>query len=218
MSSPEGAFEKLVGRQATDKERQQLYRVRDALGIKITDSLWTVIFVLEFYKGLYEDIPRKIAEAASAAVAAAKTTAEAQAKAAAEETKRALTSGVLKIVGHTAKRATLKEILMWAGVTVLSLSVLLVTVGWWAFHRGDTEGQNRAARAAEQDREHRAAESSWARTEDGRLAYELARAGMLHEMMSCSGRGLVMRDGWCIAQGERGRPFRWRLPQGSGSP
>ena len=59
MSSPDAAFEKLVGRRATDGERQRLYRVRDTLGIKSTDAVWTLLLALEYYLALYEKIPRR---------------------------------------------------------------------------------------------------------------------------------------------------------------
>jgi hypothetical protein len=147
----------------------------------------------------------------------AKDRLNAQAKAAAAEVKRALTAGVLATVNDTARAATVKDILKWVAVTVLTLSVVIVAVGRWAFNRGTEEGQDKAAQAAMQDRERRVAEESWASTADGRLAYDLAKAGMLHNMVACSGRGLLARDGWCIAQGERGRPFRWRLADRPGS-
>ena len=34
MSDPDDSFAKLLGRQPSDAERQSLYRVRDALGLK----------------------------------------------------------------------------------------------------------------------------------------------------------------------------------------
>lgn len=217
MSSPEEAFKTLVNRQMTDGERQRLYKVRDALGIRSSDALWTLIIVLEYYLALFEKIPQMIGGAASRAVAAAKETAEAQARAAAEETKRALTEGVRRTVDEVAKRATLKDILKWMSLTVLVLSSLVVAVGRWEFAKGRTEGQGRAERLAQQDRERRAAESSWASTPDGRLAFDFAKGGIMHDIVRCSGRGLIARDGWCIAQGDRGRPFRWRLPEDPGS-
>jgi hypothetical protein len=201
----------------SDPARQRLYKVRDALGIRSTDALWTLMIVLEYYLALFEKIPEMIAAAVSKAVAAAKETAEAQARAAAEETKRALTEGVRRTVNEMAKRAALKDILRWVGLTVLVLSTIVVAVGRWEFAKGQAEGQWRAEGLAQQDRERRAAESSWASTPDGRLAYDFAKAGIMHDMVRCSGRGLVARDGWCIAQGERGRPFRWRLPEDPGS-
>ena len=211
------AFETLLGRKATDGERQKLYRVRDTLGVRSTDSLWTLLLILEYYLALYEKLPQRIEDAARAAVAHAKATAEAQAKAAAAEVKRALTAGVLATVNHTARAATVKDILKWVAMTVLTLSIVIVAVGKWAFNRGAEEGQDHAARVAMQDRERRDAEASWASTADGRLAYDLAKAGMLHDMVTCSGRGLLAREGWCIAQGERGRPYRWRFSEIQGS-
>lgn len=217
MSSPEEAFSKLVGRQPTDKDRQGLYKIRDAIGIKNTDSLWILMIALQYYETLYERIPQKIAAAAGQAVAAAKNTAEAQAKAAAADAQQGLTKGVLRTVNEIASRATVKDILKWMAFTVFTLSVMLVTVGWWEFHRGEAEGEWRAAKVAQESRDRRAAESSWASTPDGRIAFELAEAGILHDIVTCSARGLVARDGWCVAQGERGRPFHWRMPEAQGS-
>ena len=122
-----------------------------------------------------------------------------------------MTAGVLATVNDIAGAATLKDILKWVAMTVLTLSVVLVAVGKWAFKRGAAEAQARSAQVAMLAREHRIAEASWVNTADGQLAYDLAKAGMLHDMVTCSGRGLLARDGWCIAQGERGRPYRWRL-------
>ena len=59
MSSPDAAFETLLGGEATDGERQKLYRVRDTLGVKSTDSLWTLLLVLEYYLALYETLPQR---------------------------------------------------------------------------------------------------------------------------------------------------------------
>jgi hypothetical protein len=217
VSSPDSAFEKLVGRRATDGERQKLYRVRDTLGIRSTDAVWTLLLALEHYLALYETIPRKLQYATSTILAGARATAEAQAKAAAAEMRRALTAGVLATVNETARAATVTDILKWVAMTVLTLSVVIVAVGRWAFTRGAAEEHARAAQVAMQNRESRVAEASWASTADGRLAYDLAKAGMLHDMVTCSGRGLLARDGWCIAQGERGRPYRWRFLEIQGS-
>ena len=59
MSSPDATFETLLGRKATDGERQKLYRVRDTLGIKSTDALWALLLVLEYYLALYEKLPQE---------------------------------------------------------------------------------------------------------------------------------------------------------------
>jgi len=76
MSELEHSFTKLLGRQPSDAERQHLYRVRDALGLKNNDALWLVIMALEHYQNLYENIPERIE--ASAKKAARSAAAQAQ--------------------------------------------------------------------------------------------------------------------------------------------
>ena len=61
MSELDDSFARLLGRQPTDAERQQLYRVKDALGLDISDALWQVLFVLQFYQTQYEKMPAEIA-------------------------------------------------------------------------------------------------------------------------------------------------------------
>jgi hypothetical protein len=46
------AFSKLLGRQATDAERERLHRVRDVLGLGGNDALWLVLLALEHYDSL----------------------------------------------------------------------------------------------------------------------------------------------------------------------
>jgi hypothetical protein len=45
----EDAFAKLVGRQASETERERLYRVRDALGLRDNDAFWSIVMALEHY-------------------------------------------------------------------------------------------------------------------------------------------------------------------------
>ena len=77
MSELEESFAKLLGRQPSDTERQKLYRVRDALGLKNNDALWLLIMVLEHYQNLYESIPERIEAAAKRAARSAAAQAQA---------------------------------------------------------------------------------------------------------------------------------------------
>ena len=60
MADLESAFEKLIGRQPSDREVQALYRVKNALGIRDNDALWVVIMALESYDSLYRRYPAMI--------------------------------------------------------------------------------------------------------------------------------------------------------------
>lgn len=55
-------FEQLLGRQASDREVQNLYRVKTALGIRDNDALWLVLMALESYDALYSTYPGRIAD------------------------------------------------------------------------------------------------------------------------------------------------------------
>ena len=50
MNDLETSFDRLLGRQPSDAEIQELYRVRDALGLRNNDSLWLVLLALQHYK------------------------------------------------------------------------------------------------------------------------------------------------------------------------
>ena len=58
MGELDDSFATLLGRQPTDKEKQALYRVRDALKLKATDAVWLLLMALQHYETLYEQLPR----------------------------------------------------------------------------------------------------------------------------------------------------------------
>ncbi len=78
MSELDDSFARLLGRQPTDGERQELYRVREALGLKNNDALWLVLMALQHYQSLYEGIPASIKEAAERAAGSAASQAQAE--------------------------------------------------------------------------------------------------------------------------------------------
>ena len=54
------AFEKLLGRQPSVAEREQLYRVKSALDLQDNDALWMILIVLQSYDALYRRVPARI--------------------------------------------------------------------------------------------------------------------------------------------------------------
>lgn len=60
MLDVEQSFERLLGRQPSDKEIQSLYRVKSALDIQDNDALWLVLMALESYDALYRKYPAMI--------------------------------------------------------------------------------------------------------------------------------------------------------------
>jgi len=60
------AFEDLLGRLPTEKEKVRLLRLQKILDIPDGDTLWMILLALQYHLSLYEEIPHKIAEAAKA--------------------------------------------------------------------------------------------------------------------------------------------------------
>jgi hypothetical protein len=56
----EKAYEEIIDRAITDEERDRLHRVKDALKIGSTDTLWLLLLQLERYQSLYDAVPDKI--------------------------------------------------------------------------------------------------------------------------------------------------------------
>ena len=215
MSELDDAFGRLLDHQPTDKDRQALYRVRDALRLKTTDAVWLLLMALQHYETLYDGIPDKIAHAARDATKAARVTAEAQAKAAQAEARKTLADAVHRSAVASARQAAGAQLFKWVSIVVSVVTLSLITVGWWQFRRGDATGAARGENQARKECERATAAAAWVSSPEGRLAYELGRVGSLRDLATCSGRGVTARDGWCVVQPERGKPFRWRLPVSS---
>jgi len=213
MGNLDDSFAVLLGRLPTDKEKQRLYRTRDALNIKPTDAVWLLFMVLEHYEALYEQIPARIAGATQEVTKTVRATAEAEARAVHEQTKRALAEAVRQSAVKVAKDAAGAAIAKWVSIGVGAIAIALVIVGWTEAARGRREGQAVGENITTKACGALVAASSWANTPEGQLAYALAKTGGLGDVVRCAGRGMVARDGWCTVAGERGRALaRWPLP------
>ena len=216
MGELDDSFAVLLGRQPSDKEKQALYRVRDALKLKATDAVWLLLMALQHYQTLYEQFPARIAEAARDVTKTARATAEAETKAAQEATKRALMTAVHEAAVKSSAKAAGAQLAKWVSVAGGVVCVSLFAVGWSAFGQGREKGQAVGENVARKQCAALVAASSWANTPEGQLAYAFAKAGGLGKVAHCAGRGMVPRDGWCLVSSERGRPLaRWPVPTGN---
>jgi hypothetical protein len=215
VSDLNDSFALLLGRQPSDRERQNLYRARDALKLKPTDSVWLLLMVLEHYETLYRRFPALIADAARDVTKDIRETAVAQARAAIADTKKALAHAVAEAAAASAKKAAGTQRLKWAIGSFLAAIVYVSMIGWWAHGKGQREGYAIGRDTAKESCDAAAAMASWANTPEGRLAYGLASAGSLRELATCSGHGWVERDRVCYPSGKaRG----WRLATGNSEP
>ena len=212
MIDLDDSFTRLLGRQPTDKEKQALYRVRDALKLKATDSVWLLLMALQHYETLYEGVPDRIAKAAGDATRTVRATAEAQVAAAREETRRAMADAVRDGAIQIAEEVASTERLKWVSIGFALGLIALLVVAVWQHGQGDTQGRAVGEAEAKRSCDYVTKMASWANTPSGQRAFELEKIGSLHDLVNCTGRGLERRGEWCVVQMERGRPiYRWRL-------
>jgi hypothetical protein len=211
----EDSFALLLQRQPSDNERQRLYRVCDALKIKATDTVWSLLMVLEYYVTLYSEFPARIAATAREVTNTVRVAAEGEAKAAQEETKRALAQAVGQAAVKAANDAATTHLVMSVSIAAGVVGTMMLIVGFGAYGRGRESGRAVGENVAKRECSALVAASSWANTPDGQLAFAFAKVGGLGEVARCTGRGMVARDVWCTVLSERGRTIaRWPLPAG----
>jgi hypothetical protein len=121
MLDVERTFERLIGRQPSDKEIQSLYRIKGALDIQDNDALWLVLMALESYDTLYRRYPAIIDAQLRKSLEDQRTAIAAIADA---ETKRALgtlAQAVCRTSERVALRLTQASWLLLGGLAMLAI-------------------------------------------------------------------------------------------------
>ena len=213
MSELETSFEKLLGRQPTDAERQELYKVRDALGLKNNDALWLVLMALQHYQEQYEKFPKTIEQAAKDILADFKATADAMMKASAESAKADLATAVASAAQKVAADVATKGMLQWAAGCIAAAFLCFGAFGWSMHIIGKDSGYQAGYGAGYAEAKDEKAAASWANTPEGKLAYKLAQAGSISVLAKCNRPGWTKEDGVCYVQpAENGKIYGWRVP------
>ncbi|WP_202981400.1 hypothetical protein [Xylella fastidiosa] len=133
MLEVESSFEKLLGRQPSDKEIKSLYRVKNALNIRDNDALWLVLMALESYDTLYQKYPAMISNQVGKILDEQRLTIAAIADV---ETKKALGT-LADAVSKTSERVAVRLVDAswwlswgWAWFAFTALGTLCVFVGF----------------------------------------------------------------------------------------
>ena len=210
--TPDEAYYRLIGSQPTDAQIQELYRVREALGLQPYDSLWMVLIALQYHKDLYAQFPATIAESAEKILIQFRETADAELKASVESAKRSLAAAVIKSAEKVAAHASKKSASRWMTAAALIISAMTVCVGAAGFYFGDQAGFARGFAGAREE----AAAATWAATPAGAAAYKMHVSGELEKIMTCKGPSWEIIDGVCYPHPDRSsgpmKTHGWKLP------
>jgi len=127
-TTPLSSFERMLGRAATERERDQLRRVQAELGLHENDALWLVIFALQYYDGLYRQFPKAIAAEAQRVLSETRATAEATIRAGAESAKADLAKAIATTARDVAHDVARRQMVQWLIVGML-VGAGLLSVG-----------------------------------------------------------------------------------------
>ena len=131
-TTPLSSFERMLGRAATERERDQLRRVQTELGLRENDALWLVIFALQYYEGLYRQFPKAISSEAQRILSETRETAEATIRAGAESAK----ADLAKAIATTARDVARRQMVQWLVVGMLVGAGLLGVGVYIGAHSG----------------------------------------------------------------------------------
>ncbi len=213
MNDLEESFTKLLGKQPSDQDRQNLYRVRDALGLKNNDALWLVLMALQHYQGLYELFPERISKAAKDTLNDFKVTADAVVKASAEAAKADLAQAVATASKEVAEAVAGKERLQWLTISILGSCLAFGLFGWYAHSSGKDSGYQAGYGAGYTEAKDEKSAAAWANTPEGKLAYRFAQSGDLYRLARCEGKGWEKKNGNCyVYEVPQEGIYGWKLP------
>jgi hypothetical protein len=227
MSELDDSFSKLLGRQPTDKEKQNLYKIRDALGLKNNDALWLVLMALEHYETQYKRFPKLIAKYAAFTLEKMKTTAETSIQASVEETKKQLADAVAKTAKEVAYNTSRTEKYKWqiACAILSALAVIVIFFAGYFISSGKFESAQQAGYDVgyEQGIKKAIQESKelevWTKTSIGELVLKMQNdsPGFLEMIVLCNEKGWNVTQKknltWCSTQFNN-NDWGWPLPAG----
>lgn len=212
MDDLDQSFAKLLGRQPSDTDRQQLYRVRDALGLKNNDALWLVLMALQHYQHSYEEIPGRIAKSAQGTLDEFKKAADRIISASSEAAKADLAQAVATAAGQVARDTATRLKWQWIFATV---ALVLASVGGWGWYmqdRGHTDGYKSGYGAGYTEAKDEKAAAAWANTPEGKLAYKFAQSGELQNVARCVKTGWEIRKDYCYPFQVGNEVHGWQMP------
>jgi hypothetical protein len=135
-AAPLSSFERMLGRAATERERDQLRRVQTELDLRENDALWLVIFALQYYEGLYRQFPKAIAAEAQRVLSETRATAEATIRAGAESAKADLAKAIAITAREVARDVARRQMVQWLVVGMLVGAGLLAVGVYIGAHTG----------------------------------------------------------------------------------
>ncbi|SDC19631.1 hypothetical protein SAMN05216345_101884 [Cupriavidus sp. YR651] len=209
MTELDDRFAKLLRKQPTEADRQDMYRLRDSLGLKNNDALWDVLIALQYHQKLYERMPAKIAKASQETLTDFRAAADSMVKASAEAAKADLAKAVATSAREVACQVAGKQKARWMAGCAAVLSLAFAGLAWAGYSAGRVSGYGDGYAVATDEK----AAAAWANTPEGRAAYRLAQAGSIGMLVRCDQPGWAKDKGFCfVGPASDQTVYGWKLP------
>lgn len=212
MHDLEDSFAKLLGRQPTDAERQQLYQVRDALGLKNNDALWLVLMALQYHQAMYARFPELIKQAAIDTLSEFQKTADTTLVSTKALAKLELAKAVSATARDIARLSAARHAAIWIAACALACCVAIGAFGWYVHQDAYAAGYAKGYANAYSDAKEEKAAAAWANTPQGKAAYRLAQVGSIDSLIKCNQPGWEVVQGFCYVHNfSDGTTYGWRI-------
>lgn len=206
----EESFALLLGRAPTGEEREQLFRVKTALGLADNDALWLVLMALEYYRGLYEKLPGELEKASRELIENLRATASTTVGTSLESARADLTKAVIAAAEQMAGRTAERNYVQWVAGSIVAACLCVAVLAYVIYvtaSRLAYDGGYQAGYTAARD------EKAWGNSEDGKLSRLMARDGVLGLVSRCDAPGWTIKNGYCYPGPHEGQVYGWRLPK-----
>lgn len=197
MGDIRNGMKTISGNEPTAAQIARVTSIAHDFDIPKNDALFPLFVALDQYHGVFGELPEKMKRAA-----------EEVAKEAAEKTKHQVSQGLVEairgmgpqigdaLVDH-AKALNQVGRAKWIGGMAVSTVVAFAAFGWITHTTGYSSGFEVGQAAGHAAAADEKAMAVWANTDQGRMAYELAKNGTLEVVANCSGRGWKLSKGIC---------------------
>jgi hypothetical protein len=219
MKNLTSAYEALTGQVPNDAQIQELYKIKQLLGIRDNDALWDVMIALQYHRHLYGEVPEAIQNMASKLIESLRDTSatvnqdfkdtciaeidkaitfiQEAAKRLEAEVRRNLSESQLDFTKKirddalsVMKNVSEKDRLRWFSIALATCGVASLVFSGVGFWLGSMKGYNDAVEIN--------TKYHWSNTEDGKLAFQLYEGGNIRMLATCSGEGWKEKGNNCF--------------------
>lgn len=204
MSDTRAAMKLIGGIEPTPQQVQRVQAIAHSLDIPANDAMMPILIMLDAYYGAFSALPERAQKAADRAAESAerqsKVTVDKSVALAIQNLSPAAEKAfgaVVEKITETQHEKETKEKFQWIAGSIVISTLALCLIAWVMHSTAFESGFESGSVAGYEKAKNEIAAASWANTEQGQLAHDLANAGGLEKVARCEGKGWQLKDQTC---------------------